>query len=124
MQDLAHKILLVLTSLTIIGEVASIFLWIANPPLGANPNARFTLAVDYTIAVTNAAVFIVLNLVALIWIVRKNKIGPLFLIAISILNRLVSHPLFIGGAHGIFIAWTAILVIFAYLDYRKLSKQH
>jgi len=56
MQDLKHKILLVLTAITIIGEVGSIILWIVNPtiPLG---QARITLAVDYTIAVATAAVF-------------------------------------------------------------------
>jgi hypothetical protein len=122
MRDLKHKILLLLTALTIIAEVASIILWTANPtiPLG---QARITLAVDYTIAVANAAVFAVLNFAALIWIIRRNKIGPLFLIAISIINRVISHPIFIGGAHLVFITWTVLLVIFAYLDYRKLSKQ-
>lgn len=124
MQDIKHKMLLVLTAITIIGEVASIILWIANPPLGANPNTRFTLAVDYSIAVANAAVFAILNTIALVWIFRRNKIGPLFLIAISIINRIVSHPIFIGGAHGIFITWTIVLIIFAYLDYRKLSRQN
>jgi hypothetical protein len=82
------------------------------------------LAVDFTIAVANAAVFAVLNLVAFILIMKRNKMGSLFLIAISIINRVISHPIFIGGAHGIFITWTAVLVIFAYLDYRKISKQH
>jgi hypothetical protein len=48
--------------------------------------------------------------------------GPIFLIVISIVNRAISQPIFIGGVHGIFLTWTAILVIFAYLDYRKLSK--
>ena len=123
MQDLKHKILLALTALAIIGEVASIILWTANPPMTGMPGARSVLAVNYTIAIADAAVFSVLNLIALVWIIRKNKIGPLFLIAISIINRVISHPIFIGGAHGIFITWTAILVIFAYLDYRKLSKQ-
>jgi hypothetical protein len=122
MKDLAHKILLVLTLITIIGEVASIFLWTVNPriPLG---QARFTLAVDFRIAVANSVVFAVLNLVALGWITRRNKIGPIFLIAISIINRLISEPLFIGGIHVIFVTWTVILVIFAYLDYRKLSRK-
>jgi hypothetical protein len=122
MRDLQHKILLFLVAITIIGEVASIILWIRNGPMGGEPYARFSLAVDYTIAVVNAAVFSVLNLIALIWIVRRNRSGPLFLIAISIINRAISDPIFIGGAHGIFITWTVILVIFAYLDYRKLAK--
>jgi hypothetical protein len=124
MQDLKHKTLLVLTALTIIGEVASIILWIANPPLGGNPSARFTLAVDYTIAVANAVAFAVLNVIAFIWILRRNKNGPLFLIAISVINRVFSHPIFIGGVHLIFITWTILLIIFAYLDYRKLSRQN
>lgn len=124
MQDLRHKILLVLTALTIIGEVASIILWTVNPPMGGQPEARFSLAVNYTIAIADAAVFIVLNLVALVWIIRRNKMGPIFLIAISIINRVISYPIFVGGAHGIFITWTVILIISAYLDYRKPSKQH
>jgi hypothetical protein len=123
MQDFKHKILLVLVALTIIGEIASIILWITNRPVGGEPYARFSLAVDYTIAVANAAVFAVLNSIALVLIIRRNKIGSLFLIAISIINRAISHPIFIGGVHGIFITWTALLIIFAYLDYKKLSKQ-
>jgi hypothetical protein len=122
MRDLQHKILLILVAVTIIGEVVSIILWIRNGPMGGEPYARFSLAVDYRIAIVNAAVFSVLNLIALIWIIRRNRIGPLFLIAISIINRVISDPIFIGGVHGIFITWTVILVIFAYLDYRKLAK--
>jgi hypothetical protein len=123
MQDLKHKILLILTSITIVAEVVSIILWTANPaiPLG---QARVTLAVDFRIAVSDAAIFAVLNFVALVWIIRRNKFGPIFLIAISIINRLVSHHLFIGGAHPVFITWTVLLIVFAYLDYRKFSKQY
>ncbi len=123
MQDFKHKILLVLVAFTIIGEIASIILWITNRPVGGEPYARFSLAVDYTIAVANAAVFAVLNSIAFVLIIRRNKIGPLFLIVISIINRAISHPIFIGGVHGIFLTWTALLIIFAYLDYKKLSKQ-
>jgi hypothetical protein len=122
MRDLQHKILLILVAITIIAEVASIIFWIVNPtiPLG---KARVTLAVDFRIAVANAVVLAALNLVAFLWIVRRNKAGPLFLIAISIINRVISGPIFIGGAHIVFITWTVLLVIFAYLDYRKISKQ-
>ncbi len=123
MKDLAHRILLVLTALTIIGEIASMILWIRNGPMGGEPYARFSLAVDYTIAVVNAAVFAVLNFIALVWIFRRRKMGPLFLIGISIINRVISDPIFIGGAHGIFISWTILLVVFAYLDYRQLSRK-
>jgi hypothetical protein len=123
MQELRHKILLVAVALTIVGEVASIIFWTVNPtiPLG---QARSVLAVDYTIAVTSAAVFAVLNLVALVWIMRRNKNGHLFLIAISIINRLISYTFFIGGDHFLFISWTVLLIILAYLDYRKLPEHH
>jgi len=119
MLKIVNRILIVLTAITIIAEVGSIILWIVNPkiPLG---QARVTLAIDYTIAVASAAIFAILNSIALIWILKRNKLGPIFLIIISVINRAISHFFFIGGAHGIFITWTALLVIFAYLDYRKL----
>ena len=123
MQDLKHKILLVLVALAIIGEVASTILWTLNPIIPSGQEIRFTLAVDYTIAVANAAVFAVLNLVAFIWIMRRDKRGPLFLIAISIINRLISQPIFVGGIHTIFVTWTALLVIFAYVEHRGLSNR-
>jgi hypothetical protein len=122
MQNIVHRILIVLTAITIIAEVGSIILWVVNPriPLG---QARVTLAVDYTIAVASAAVFATLNSIALILISRRNKMGAIFLIAISIVNRAISFFYFIGGAHLLFITWTALIVIFAYLDYRKLSSK-
>jgi hypothetical protein len=122
MKDLQHKILLILTAITVIAEIVSIVLWTINPkiPLG---QARVTLAVDYRIAVADAAVFAVLNLAAYVLIIRRNKIGVIFFIASSIINRIISFQLFIGGAHLVFITWTTILVIFSYLDYRKLTKQ-
>jgi hypothetical protein len=122
MQDSSHKILLILVALTIIGEVASIILWIVNPTIPSGQKIRFTLAADYTVAIANAAAFTVLNLLAFSWIVRRNKKGPIFLIAISIINRLISQPIFIGGIHLIFVTWTALIVIFAYLAYRKQTK--
>ena len=119
MLKIVHRILIVLTAITIIAEVGSIILWTVNPkiPLG---QARVTLAIDYTIAVASAIIFAILNSIALIWILKRNKVGPIFLITISVINRAISHFFFIGGAHGIFITWTALIVIFAYLDFRKL----
>ncbi len=123
MQNLKHKILLVLTALTIVGEVASIILWTTNRPIGGQSSARFSLVVDYTYAVANAAAFVVLNLVAFMWIMRRNKTGPLFLISISIINRLISQLMFEGGMHMIFVTWTALLVIFSYVEYKGLSNR-
>jgi hypothetical protein len=54
---------LILVTITIIAEVASIVFWTVNPtiPLG---KARITLAVDFRIAVANAVVLAALNLMA------------------------------------------------------------
>lgn len=125
MQGLEHKILLFLIAITIIGEVASIIFWTVNPtiPLG---QARSVLAVDYKIPVASAAVFAVLNLVAFLWIKRRNTNGPLFLIAISIINRLISYTFFKGGDHILFISWTVLLIIFPTLtieNYLNKSSQ-
>jgi O-antigen/teichoic acid export membrane protein len=120
-RELKHKILLSLTAATIIGELGSIFLWVTNRPVAGEPYARFSLAVDYQIAVADAAVFAALNILAFVWIQRKNKVGAPFLIAVSIINRLLSSLLFVGGAHAILITWTALLVIFSYVEYRGLS---
>jgi hypothetical protein len=123
MDEGKHKVLLILIAMTFIGELISIILWTVNPTLPSGLHVRFTLAVDYTIAVANATVFFVLNLFAFMLVLRRNKFGPVFLIIISIVNRIISHPIFIGGVHLIFLTWTVLLVIFAYLDYRKISKQ-
>jgi hypothetical protein len=120
-RELKHKILLALTASTAIGELGSIFLWVTNRPVAGEPYARFSLAVDYRLAVADAAVFAALNLLAFVWILRKNKVGAPFLIVVSIINRVLSSLLFIGGAHAILITWTALLVIFSYAEYRDLS---
>lgn len=121
MEDITHKFLLILVILTIVGELASIVLWIINPPLGVEPSARFSLAVDYIYAIANAAVMIPLNMIALYGIFKHLKWAPLFLIAISIGNRLVSQFLFVGGIHLMFVTATVVLVIFAYSDYHGLA---
>ena len=117
MHEVKHKILLTLLSITIIGEILSIIIWTNSP------TQRFSLVVGWEIAVLNAVVMIPLNLLALFWIMKRRNWGPLFLIAISIGNRIVSQPIFDGGIHMIFVTWTALLVIFAYIEYRGLSNR-
>ena len=109
-----HKILLLLVALTIIGEVLSIILWTTG--LGTDVSI-----IDLQLGIVNAAIMIPLNLIALLGIIKGKKWGSLFLIAISIGNRLWSQLLFIGGIHLIFVTWTALLVIFAFSEYKGLS---
>ncbi len=121
MKDLANKILLVLLVLTIVGEVASLSFWILNPVLFFGP-ARDSLAVDWTIAVTNGTVWVALNLVALALVIRKNKKGPILVVIVAILNRLFSLPVFGQGINELIVG-TVLLVVFGILDYWRLSKQ-
>ena len=113
-EGIKHKILLILIAVTTIGEAFSIFIWTTQP------SQRFSI-LNYELGLVNAAIMIPLNLLALFWIIKGKKWGPLYFIAISIGNRLWSQPLFYGGIHMIFVTWTSLLVVFAYNEYRGLS---
>ncbi len=113
-EGVKHKILLILISMTILGEVFSIIMW------NVLPESRISI-LDVQFGTINAAIMIPLNLLAFYWIIKGKKWAPLYFIAISIGNRLWSQPLFDGGIHMIFVTWTTILVIFAYNEYRELS---
>jgi hypothetical protein len=111
-----YKILMILLAITIVGEVASIAIWYSLPDM------RMTLIVDYTTASVAAAVAAVLNIVALIGVLRKSKWGSLLVIAVSIPNRIIGLFIFETPATtGIFAIWTALLVIFAYMNYREIT---
>jgi hypothetical protein len=117
-----HKLLLILISIAIIGEIFSIIIWAVNPLIFQGLHeARFTLAVDYEIAILNAGIMVVLNLVSFFGIIKRKKWGPLILIISSIGNRIASHPIFIGGTHLVFISWTIVLVVFSIIEYRQLE---
>ena len=108
---------MILLTLTIIGEVGSIIVWYSQPDM------RMTLIVDYTTAIIASAAAAVLNIVALIGVLRKSKWGSLLVIAISIPNRIAGLFLFESPAStGIFAIWTALLVIFAYMNYKDLCQ--
>ena len=110
-----YKILIILLALTIIGEIASIIVWYSQPDM------RMTLIVDYKTAIVASAVAAVLNTVALVGVIRKSKWGSLLVIAISIPNRIVGVVLFESPAStGVFAIWTALLVIFAFMNYKDL----
>lgn len=109
-----HKILLLLVTLTIIGEGLSIILWTTG--FGTDISL-----IDLQLGIVNAAIMVPLNLIALLGIIKGKKWGLLFLIAISIANRLWSQLLFIGGIHLIFVTWTALLAILAFSEYKGLS---
>lgn len=113
-QGVKHKILLILITLTIIGEALSIIIWTLQP------EQQFTL-LSYELGVISAGFMIVLNLFALYWIIKGKTWAPLYFIALSIGNRIWSQTHFGGGIHMIFVTWTSLLVIFSYNEYRGLS---
>jgi hypothetical protein len=119
----SHKIILILTTLTIAGEILSILLWSINPTLPSGLQIRFSLSIDHTIAEANAAIMTALNSLALLLIFRKNRKGYIFLIVISIINRIVSGYIFIGGIHLFSLIWTIILIVFAYLNIKKTKSE-
>ena len=84
-QGIKHKILLVLITLTIIGEILSILIWTFLP------EQRFTI-LSYELAVISAGFMVLLNALALYWIIKGSNWAPLYFIAISIGNSLGLKP--------------------------------
>ena len=116
--DKYHLILMVLVTIAIIGGLASIVIWYAQPDM------RMTLVVDYTEASIAAAVVAVLNVTAVLGIRMKAKWGPLLVIAIAIPNRILGFLHFeVSVGQGLFVAWSVILIVFALLDYKQLTKK-
>ena len=113
-----HKILMLLVTLSIIGGLASIIIWYTQPDM------RMTLVVDYNEAIIAAAVIAVLNILALVSLKMKMQIGPLVVIAITIPNRILGYFHFeLAAGQVVFIAWSAILIIFALLDFMQSHKE-
>ena len=110
-----HRILLILITLTIIGEALSILIWTFQP------ETQLISLLNYELGVISAAVMIILNGLALYWIIKGISWAPLYFIVLSIGNRIWSQTHFDGGIHMIFVTWTGLLVIFAYNEYRGLN---
>jgi len=55
-------------------------------------------------------------------LIKRRTWAPLLVIAISVANRALAAVMFeVNEAFAFFAVWTVILVVVAYLDYRKLS---
>ena len=62
--------------------------------------------------------------VALFGLVKRYTWGPLLVIAISIVNRILAIFLYeLSPAFAFWGVWTIILVVVAYLDYRATSSK-
>jgi hypothetical protein len=132
-----NTILIVFVLINIIGDIGNIIAWLAVPESrgslvggvmnGVELNGGYIAAVAGEEAALIAgtvtlAVMSLLFLVALYGLWKKQTRAALGIIAISIANRALGLILFeISLAQVFWGIWTVILVIVAYLDYRKLS---
>jgi hypothetical protein len=119
--------LILLVGINIIGDIGNIALW------NAEPSSQDSLMGGYIASLAGAenalmAGTIILAVVAIIYIasipglLKKQKWGPLLVIAISIANRALAVFLYQFNEFFFFwFAWTIILLIVAFLDFRKMS---
>ena len=118
---------MVLVALNIVGDIGNIIFWYASP------SSRVSLEGGYLAAAAgndNALIAgsVILAIVSVIYLVsayglfKQMAWAPLLVIAISIANRAIALVLYqISSAFIFWTVWTIILVVVAYLDYRRLS---
>ena len=137
-----NTILIVLVLLNIIGDIGNIILWLAVPdtrgslvggvvvggPLtGAEFNGGYIAAVagDQAALIAGTVILAAVSIVyiiSLFGLLKRRTWAPLLVIVISIANRALAALLFeLNPGFAIWGVWTVILVVVAYLDYRKLS---
>lgn len=132
-----NTILIIFVLLNIIGDIGNIIVWLAVPEMraslvggvmnGVELNGGYLAAVagDQAALIAGTvtlAVISILYVVALVGLLKRNKQATLGVIAISVANRALALVLFeVNSAFAVWGIWTVILVVVAYLDYRKLS---
>jgi uncharacterized membrane protein len=125
-----HKILIVFIILNIIGDIANIAFWYAIPSSrgslldGYIGNAAGAAGANTALAAGSIvlAVVSIVYIAAVFGLFKKMKWVPLLVIAISVANRALALVLYpISFALVFWAIWTIILVVLAYLDYRKMK---
>jgi hypothetical protein len=120
-------LLILLVVINIIGDIGNIALW------NAEPSSQESLMGGYIASLAGAenaltagtiilAVVSIIYIASLLGLLKKQKWGPLLVIAISIANRAIAVFLYsFNEFFFLWFAWTIILLIVAFLDFRKLS---
>jgi hypothetical protein len=120
-------LLILLVAINIIGDVGNIALW------NSEPSSKESLMGGYIDSLAGAenaltagtiilAVVSIIYIASLLGLLKKQKWGPLLVIAISIANRAIAVFLYsFNEFFFLWFAWTIILLIVAFLDFRKLS---
>lgn len=122
-----NTLLMILVGINVIGDVGNIALW------NAEPSSQESLMGGYIASLAGAenaltAGTIILAIIAIIYIasipglLKKLRWAPLLVIAISIANRALAIFLYLFNEFFfVWFAWTIILLLVAYLDFRKIS---
>jgi hypothetical protein len=132
-----NLLLIVFVLINIVGDIGNVIAWLAIPDMRGSLTGGVMGGVQLTggyIAVTwgaDAALIagsVILTVVSIVYIaalyglLKRRKWAALLVIAISIVNRLLALLLFaVNEAFAFWGIWTVILVVVAFLDYRKLS---
>lgn len=135
---LIHKLLIIFVAINILGEVGNVVAWWAVPSMQISLNGGELNGVTSPPSILSSAVgsqnaliigSVILIAVAaayaytLIGLRKKQQKAPLMVIAISVVNRLLTLIIFAISAAFVFWAvWTVILVVVSYLDWQKLKK--
>ena len=123
-----HKVLMLFVAINIIGDIGNVVYWWASPDsrglslntgyIGVAAGPDNALIIGSVILLAVAAVYIA----ALYGLMKRMLWAPLIVIAISIVNRAIALGLYLISEAFIFFAiWSAILVVVAYLDWRKMK---
>ena len=122
-----HKILILFVAINFIGDIGNVAFWWASPSsrISLNPSivgnavgADIALIVGTVVLLAIAIVYIA----SLYGLLKKKLWAPLLVIAISVVNRALAVILYqISFAFVFWAIWTVILVVVAYLGYRKMK---
>jgi hypothetical protein len=132
-----NTVLIVFVLLNIIGDVGNVIFWYASPssqgslvggPMGDVVSQGGLIAgwagTEVALAIGTVTLLVVAAVyaVALFGLMKRKTWGPLLVIAISIVNRVLAVFLYeLSPAFAFWGVWTVILVVVAYLDYRQLT---
>jgi hypothetical protein len=123
-----HKIIMFFVIINIIGDIGNVVLWLGIPSsralslntglIGNAVGAGNALIAGSAILIIVAVVYIV----SFLGLFKKMKWAPLLVIVVSVANRAFAFILYqISVAVLLWLVWTIILVILAYLDLQKLK---
>ena len=123
-----HLVLILFVVLNIIGDIGNVVFWWASPSSrDASLNTGYIASVsgNDNALIAGTIVLLVVSAVyaaALFGLLKKMVWAPLLVIAISVANRAIALTMyFISPAFVFWAVWTIILVVFSYLDWKKIK---